>query len=174
MKHWDQLKEIANDNYGLVTFNEAREFCVAEVELARWTKKGWLDKRGWGVYRLADFPVDEKSRFAEAVALCGGGMVYGEGVLALNNLALVNPGKIKVAINRKFRRKVPEWVEPIQVKEVDTTYYYGIPSQKLSDAIRICRKTVPKERLISAIDEAEREGLIFGEELNTLRKEMGV
>lgn len=172
MKHWDQLKEIANDNYGLVTFNEAKEVCVAEVELSRWAKKGWLDKRGWGVYRLADFPVDEKARFAEAVALCGGGVLYGEAVLALNNLALVNPGKLKVAINRKFRRKVPGWVEPIQVKEVQATAYYGIPSQKLADAIRSCIKTVPKDRLISAVDEAEREGLIFGDELNSLRKEM--
>lgn len=174
MKHWDQLKEIANDNYGLVTFSEAKEVCVADVELTRWAKKGWLDKRGWGVYRLADFPIDEKSRFAEAVALCGGGVLYGEAVLALNNLALVNPGKLKVAINRKFRRKVPGWVEPIQVKEVQATAYYGIPSQRLSDAIRSCIKTVPKDRLISAVDEAEREGLIFGEELNTLRKEMNV
>lgn len=173
MKHWDQLREIANDNYGLITFDEARTFCVAEVELTRWTKKGWLEKRGWGVYRLADYAVDEKARFAEAVALCGGGHVYGDGVLALHNLALVNPGKIKVAITRKLRRRLPEWVEPVRVMEIRQTAYYGIPSQTLADAIRVSSKIVPHDRLVSAIGEAEREGLIFGEELKKIREEIG-
>lgn len=172
MKHWDQLEEIATDNYGLITFDEASEFCVASVELHRWTMKGWLEKRGRGVYRLAKFPVDERTRFAEAVALCGGGYIYGEGVLAIHNLALVNPGKVEVAVERKLRRSLPKWIDPVYVKKVDGTYYYGIPSQKLADAIRSCVGAIPRDRLISAVKDAEREGILFGKELKDLKKDM--
>ena len=172
MKHWDQLKEIAADNYGLITFDDAKEFCVASVELPRWVKMGGLEKRGRGVYRLANFPVDERTRFAEAICLCGGGCVYGEGVLAMHNLAFVNPGKVKVAVERKLRRCLPEWVEPVYAKNVDRTLYYGIPSQKLSGAIRSCIGVVPRDRLISAVKDAEREGYLFGKELKDLKLEI--
>lgn len=172
MKHWDQLSEIAHDNYGLVTYSEAKEVCVADVELSRWAKKGWLEKRGWGVYRLSGYPVEERSRFAEAVALCGGGVVYGEGVLALHNLALVNPGKITVAVERRLRRALPDWVVAKRVMNVNETMYYGIPSQRLDDAIRVCRAIVPRDRLLSAVAAAEKDGLLFGIDLRRLKEEM--
>lgn len=172
MKHWDQLCEMAHDNYGLITYSEAKNVCVADVELSRWVKKGWLEKRGWGVYRIAGYPVEEKSRFAEAVALCGGGVVFGEGVLALHNLALVNPGKVTVAVMRKLRRTLPNWVEVKRMATVNEAMYFGIPAQRLDDAIRTCRATVPRDRLLSAIAAAEKEGLLFGPELLRLKEEM--
>ena len=87
MKHWDQLREIANDNYGLITFDEARTFCVAGVELTRWTKNGWLEKRGWGVYRLAAYYGILSQTLVDAIRvsskivppiLCKNGQVFGE------------------------------------------------------------------------------------------------
>lgn len=172
MKHWDQLYDIAMENYGIITFSEARSFCNACVELPRWVSKGWLVKRGRGVYRLAKAMPDEKARYAEAVALCGGGCIYGESVLALHDLALVNPCKIKVAVNRRINRTLPEWVDVVHENHVEQTVYFGIPCQRLSAAIKTCKSIVPRERLISAVADVEREGLIFGNELVELKKEI--
>jgi len=174
MKHWDQLYDIAMENYGIITFSEARSFCNACVELPRWVSKGWLVKRGRGVYRLAKAVPDEKARYAEAVALCGGGCIYAESVLSLHDLALVNPGNVKVALSRRISRALPGWVDVVHVGQVDKTAYFGIPCQRLSAAIKTCKTIVPRERLISAVSDAEREGLIFGNELADLRKEMDV
>lgn len=173
MKHWDQLYDIAMENYGIITFSEASSFCNACVELPRWARKGWLVKRGRGVYRLAKAMPDEKARYAEAVALCGGGCIYGESVLALHDLALVNPGYVKVAMSRRVSRALPEWVDIIRVDRIEQTAYFGIPCQRLSEAIKTCKAIVPRERLISAISDAEHEGLIFGKELAGLKKEIG-
>lgn len=129
-------------------------------------------KRGRGVYRLAKAMPDEKARYAEAVALCGGGCIYGESVLALHDLALVNPGKIKVAVNRRINRTLPEWVDVVHENHVEQTVYFGIPCQRLSAAIKTCKSIVPRERLISAVADVEREGLIFGNELVELKKEI--
>lgn len=171
MKHWDQIREMAEENYGIVTAAEARDICPSGVELARWVKKGWLEKRGWGVYRLARFAPSEYDRYAEAVALCGTGVIFGESVLALHNLAFVNPGRVKVSVNSKVRRRLPGWVEIVSGGVASTAVYYGIPCQSLADAIIVCRATVPWDRLKKAIGEAEKMGLLFGPELKTVRKE---
>jgi len=171
MKHWDQIREIAEENYGIVTAAEARDISPSGVELARWVKKGWLEKRGWGVYRLARFMPSEYDRYAEAIALCSTGVVYGECVLALHNLALVNPGRVKVSVNSKIRRKLPDWIEIVRGGVVSTAVYHGVPCQTLADAIIACRATVPRERLRKAIGEAEKLGLLFGSELQDVRKE---
>ena len=174
MKHWDQLYDIAMENYGIITFSEARSFCNACVELPRWVSKGWLVKRGRGVYRLAKAMPDEKARYAEAVALCGGGCIYGESVLALHDLAFKAP---KAA---GFQRTAPgsekgdmTLYDDFRADGIEQTAYFGIPCQRLSAAIKTCKAIVPRERLISAVADAEREGLIFGSELAELKKEIG-
>jgi len=172
VKHWDQIREIAEENYGIVTAAEARDICPSGVELARWVKKGWLEKRGWGVYRLSRFAPSEYDRYAEAVALCGTGVVFGESVLALHNLALVNPGRIKVAVSSKVRRKLPDWIEIVSGGVTSSAVYCGIPCQRLADAIIACKATVPRDRLKKAVDDAEKLGLVFGPELKDTRKEL--
>lgn len=172
MKHWDLIREIAEDNYGIVTAAAAREICPSGVELARWVKKGWLERRGWGVYRLSRFTPSEYDRYAEAIALCGAGVVYGESVLALHNLALVNPGRVKVSVGSKMRRKLPDWVEVVPERVSSTAVYCGVPCQKIADAIIACKTTVPRDRLKQAVTDVEKSGLVFGAELKSLRKEM--
>lgn len=52
MTHFDDIYEIAADNYGLVTFAEAREADATGGELGRWVAQGRLKRRGRGTYRL--------------------------------------------------------------------------------------------------------------------------
>ena len=96
--------------------------------------------------------------------MCGGGCIYGESVLALHGLALVNPGRVKVAVSRRISRALPEWVHVVRADNIEQTAYFGIPCQRLSAAMKTCKAIVPRERLISAVRDAEREGLVFGNE----------
>ena len=41
----------------------------------------------------------------------------------------------------------------------------------VADAIRTCRGTVMRERLVDAIDEAERQGLVGRQEYQELKRE---
>ena len=49
--------------------------------------------------------------------------------------------------------------------------YEGIARQTVADAIRICKATVMKERLIEAIEDAGRQGLVGRQEYQELKKE---
>jgi len=77
---------------------------------------------------------------------------------------------VKVSVNSKVRRRLPDWVEIVSGGVASTAVYYGIPCQSLVDAKIVCRATVPRYRLKKAIGEVEKMGLLFGPELKTVRK----
>lgn len=173
MAHFDDIYELAVDNYGLITSPEAKSLGVAKSELNRWVGIGRLLKRGQGVYKLVRYVPTEYDRYAEAVALVGdGSFLFGEAVLAMHGLALANPGRISVGTTKRVRRELPEWVQPVTVSGKTVTSYEGIPSQSLAEAILECRGMVMGERLKSAVEDARREGLITKDEFEHLRKEL--
>ena len=173
MAHFDDIYELAADNYGLITSAEAKNLGVAKSELNRWVGMGRLLKRGQGVYKLVRYVPTEYDRYAEAVALVGdGSFLFGEAVLAMHGLALVNPRRISVGTTKRVRRELPEWVQPVTVSGKTVTSYEGIPSQCLAEAILECRGMVMGERLKSAVEDARREGLITKDEFEHLRKEL--
>lgn len=173
MTHFDDIYELAADNYGLVTSAEAKSLGVVKSELNRWVGIGRLLKRGQGVYKLVRYVPTEYDRYAEAVALVGdGSFLFGEAVLAMHGLALVNPRRISVGTTKRVRRELPEWVQPVTVSDKMVTSYEGIPSQSIAEAILECRGVVMEERLKSAIEDARREGLITKDEFERLRKEL--
>ena len=102
MAHFDDIYDIAIDNYGLVTASQAKEEGVTAVELNRWCKSGRLEKRGYGVYKLTRWVPTPNDGFAEALALVGeGSYLRGTAVLSMHELALVNPRTIKVATTKR-------------------------------------------------------------------------
>lgn len=174
MAHYDDIYDMAVDNYGLVTAAQARGEGITSVELRRWCKNGWLDHRGHGVYKIAHWVPTPLDGYAEALALVGdGSYLRGTAVLAMHDLALVDPRTIKVATEKRVRRKLPSWVAPVPAKEGDrTTYYEGIRSQRVADALRECRHAVMRERLVDATRQAKREGLITEKEYGELQEEL--
>lgn len=173
MTHFDDIYELAADNYGLITSAEAKNLGVAKSELNRWVGMGRLLKRGQGVYKLVRYVPTEYDRYAEAVALVGdGSFLFGEAVLAMHGLALANPRRISVGTTKRVRRELPEWVQPVTMSGKTVTSYEGIPSQSLAEAILECRGMVMGERLKSAVEDARREGLITKDEFEHLRKEL--
>jgi hypothetical protein len=173
MSHFDDIYEIAADNYGVVTYAQAHEAGVEGVELSRWVASGRLERVGHGVYRLARWVPTGRERYAEALALVGpDAVLWGESVLALLGLAYVNPGAVYIAPGRRVRRELPAWVRLASAPVTRRAAYEGIACQELGEAILACRGRVLTERLRDAADEAGREGYITKGEHKALREEL--
>ena len=97
-------------------------------------------------------------------------------MLFRSGLALVNPRRIRVATPRRVRAKLPEWIQVVNqtVDPSDITTYELIPSTTVAHAIAACRGTVIGEQLLTAIDDAHRQGLINSGEQTALRAELQV
>ncbi|NDK30895.1 type IV toxin-antitoxin system AbiEi family antitoxin domain-containing protein [Nesterenkonia haasae] len=172
-KYRDIVREIALDHYGYVTTNEAAEAGVPAIELPKLAARGGLENVAYGIYRVPDVPPTRYDQYAEALLRAGeGAYLHGESVLALFGLADVNPRRIKVATPRRARAKLPPFVELTPVRgEVQTTFYEGLRSQSVADAILECRGRIEADRLRSAAEQARAEGLVTTAEWQAMRKE---
>ena len=174
MTIYDDIYEIAADNYGLVTSAEAKEVGASDKELSRIAKDGRLTRIGYGVYRIKHWVPTGLDPYAEAVALVGqGAYLFGESVIAMHALAPTNPARIHVATPNRVRRSLPASVKVVRRPDCgDTTEYEGIPSQTIPAAIRSCEGTMMTERLIDAAHRAKELGLIRAEEEAALLEEL--
>lgn len=173
MKNFDKVYEAAADRYGLITVEDAARLGIHRKQLLFWEANGRLERCGRGVYRVKYHVPTPYDHYAEAVALVGrDAIIYGDGVLAMHNLGLVNPRQIKVAVGRRVRKTLPEWIRLVRKADgVREETFEGIACQTVADAIRDCRGTVMRERLVDAIDEAERQGLVGLRECQALKAE---
>ena len=174
MKNYDAIYEYAADNYGLITSSVAKSLGIPNVELVKLAHRGRLCRIGHGVYRLAHYIPTAFDKYAEAVAVVGNGaMIYGESVLAMHNLALVNPVAIQIAVQSRVRKTLPEYIKVVYPeKACDEVEYEGVPSQSVFEAILVCKGAVMSERLIEAVGEARRQGLISEAEATTARTKL--
>ena len=173
MKNFDKVYETAADRYGLITVEDAAGLGIHRKQLLLWQSMGRLERCGRGVYRIRYHVPTPCDHYAEAVALVGReAIIYGDAVLAMHNLGLVNPKQIQVAVGKRVRRKLPRWIRLVKkTDDVREESFEGIACQRVADAIRTCRGTVMKERLVEAIDEAARQGLVDRQEYKNLKKE---
>ena len=174
MTAYEKIYEVAADNYGFITTKEAGLLGIPKSEMSALAKRNRLVRHGYGVYRLAThYQPTEYDGYAEAVLLAGeGAAVWGESVLAMHDLALVNPPVIEVATNRRVRRKLPGWIKMSRRATGDIDYYQGIPCQKLADAIRLCKGAIMAERLADGVRKAEANGELRLGEAKALLKEI--
>lgn len=172
MKYRDIVREIALDHYGFVPSKEAVKAGVPAVELPKLSARGGLENVAYGLYRVPETPPTKYDQFAEALLRVGAtSYLHGESVLALFGLADVNPRKIRVAVRRRARPRLPGFVELIQTKDdVRTTLYEGLESQTVADAILECRGHVETSRLLTATTQARADGLLTTKELRRVRK----
>jgi hypothetical protein len=162
IKYREIVRQIALDHYGYVTTKNAVEAGVPAVELPKLAARGGLENISYGLYRVPDMTPTANDQFAEALLRVGeGAFIHGESVLALFGLADVNPRKIKVAVSRRARPKLPPFVELTYVKgNSQTTFYEGLKAQPLADAILECRGRIEAERLLDAARQARKDGLL--------------
>ena len=168
------LQEMAADAFGLVTAREAAEAGIGPQTLHALARRGRLERRGHGVYRVLPHVPGEMDRYAEALAWVGkGALVWGESVLALNGLGWVEPAVVWVWTDRRCRKRLPSWVRLAKGKgRPGQTFYEGVACQEAGEAILACRGRVMPERLVAAVREARRKGLLGAKEATALAKEV--
>jgi len=176
MSYYEKIYEYAANNYGLITSTEARTIGIPNVELVKLAGRGRLTRIGHGVYRIYHYVPTPLDKYAEAVAMVGAdAYIYGESVLALHGLALVNPTTIRIAVPTRVRKKLPSFISVIVIKDMigqDITSYEGIPSQSVFSAIIACKATVMTERLEDAVREAQKQGLITKIETGIIKRKL--
>jgi predicted transcriptional regulator of viral defense system len=165
------LWEVALDQHGLVTTQDARRLGVPAVELRKLAQRGSLERVGHGVYRMVDLPRTEHEDYAAAVALVGrDAYLTHDAVLALHDLALVNPRAVRVATPHRVRLStLPSSVKVVLRTDLgpdDVTSYDGIPSTSVAQALVDCVGLVMTSRLREAAEEARSRGLVGGREYN--------
>ena len=175
MSKFDEISELAIENYGIVTAAEAVKIGVALKDVYEWIHSGRLEKAGRGVFRLRNYPYSEYCHYAEAVALVGkGAWICGDSVLAMHNLALVNPLRICVATTRRVRRTLPEWIEVVKKSgDEDKDDFNGIPCQNLASVLIEAKGRLMLERLHQAIIEARGRGLLAIRDNERIKKAFG-
>lgn len=172
VRYRDVVREIAYDNYGYVTTKDAADAGVPAIELPKLAARGGLTNVAYGLYRVPDVPLTRFDQFAEALLRVGeGAYLHGESVLALFGLADVNPRRIKVAVPRRARAKLPAFIELTQVPDdARTIFYEGLASQPVAEAILECRGRIETERLMDAARKARQEGLLTTTQWRQVRK----
>ena len=174
MKHFDEFYNLAEGNFGLVTYAQAKSAGVMIPELQRWLKKGWIERPARGVYRVSRFPASECDPYAIAVEAVGGdAYLYGESVLALLRLVPTNPTWIYVASPRRVRRKVGDGIVIVRgASGAKAANYLGVRSQPLADALVACGTTVRGDRRLRAAEEGLRQGYLGKEDFARIAKEI--
>lgn len=173
MNYRQTVREIALDQYGYVTTRDAADVGVPAVELRKLAARGALTNVAYGLYRLADTRPTEYDQFAEALLRVGdGAYLRGDAVLALHQLALVNPRRIRVGVPRRVRTALPEFIDlhEEEIPEADLTVYEGLRSTTVARALVDCRGQVMAERLLDGAKEAKAEGLLTAREYARVRR----
>ena len=175
MSYYDQIYELAVDNYYLISTQDAADAGIPPVELPKLAQRGKLENISRGLYRLTRRVPHQNDAYATAVARVGrGAYLFGESVIAMLGLAPTNPAYICVATPNRTRRRLPPSIR-LKRREGDeiSTVYDGIPSQSVANAIRSARETMMDERLREAAERAREEGYLSKVEYASLKDEMG-
>ncbi|MBI2169851.1 MAG: type IV toxin-antitoxin system AbiEi family antitoxin domain-containing protein [Actinobacteria bacterium] len=171
-----QLHERALDQYGYVTTRDAEDLGVPAVELRKITHRGGVDHVAYGLYRFEDVPRTGRDQFMEAVLRVGPeAYLTHDAVLALHDLGLVNPRRIRVGTPRRARPRLPQYIEVVRrrLDPHELTVYEGIASATVARALLDCRGLTMGERLVDAAREAARRGLLRRSEADQVLSELG-
>ena len=174
MTYRQVLRWHAFDTHGVVTTAAAAELGVPAVELRKLARRGALQHVGYGVYRMTEVPPTPLTEYAEAVAMLGpDAVIADEAVLAWYGLAQVNPRKIRIALGRRTRAKLPPTVEVVyrDLTAADVTVVEGVPMMTVAAALRACQGRVMTERLRQGAREALERHLIDAQTETALRLE---
>jgi len=176
-----RLWEIALDQHGFVTTDDARALGIAAHTLRFLAQRGTLRREAHGVYRFERFPASNADDYMQAVLWTGrpDAALAHETALDLLDLADVNPDRVHVTvpIGARVRR---QGGERIVVHEEDLTaadlgWWQGIRCATAATAIRqvIDADTTQVHLISQAVETARARGAITAEERDALLKRMG-
>jgi len=134
------LLDQAQQQYGFLTPEDAREVGVNPTQLRLMAARHTLERRGWGLYRMPTVPPTDLDAYMEAVLWTGRrGVLSHETALDLYDLCDVNPSAIHLTVPRDFRTRKdmsPAYrLHRGEVDEADVRWHEGIPIVAVEQAI---------------------------------------
>lgn len=167
------LLDVAGEQRGFITPQDAVRVGVPRVELPKMAARGVLEHRSHGVYRIPNFPVRRNDDLMEATLWAGGlGVISHESALELWGLADVNPRKINLTVGRRIRRAHGEayrvWVADLSTADID--HRDDIPLTTVRRSILDAATTGTDPQMIEqALRNADRYDLVGIDEIAELR-----
>ncbi len=156
----------AVDDFGLITSAEAAELGMSNAEMVQQAAMGKLVRVGRGVYRMPIWPHQKAAPYAIAVKTVGeGASLYGESVVALLELAPIDPTKMWIAVPKRTRKNLGEGTKLVKAGNIVSTWIEGIPCQPVAEAIASAAATIGPKRARQAAEEALRQGYITESDL---------
>lgn len=180
-RNYKMLFELAEDNYGFVTAEDARRAGIRPQRLAEMARRGALRQEGSGVYRLQPFPTHALDAYKKATLWPYGreAVLSHDTALELYGVSDVNPAKIHLTVPKRYRvrhRQVPAVyrLHHEDLDEREVTRFEGLPIVTAAKAIRQCHEAhLRRDLLRQALEEAKEQGLVDRHEYKRLADELG-
>src|SRR3982751_4129599 len=102
---YNQIVQLAADNYGYITTEEAEAARITPHRLLELARRGQLERRGTALYRVPLIPPTPLDPYREATLWPRGavGVISHQTALDLYGLGDVNPVKIHITVPRAHR-----------------------------------------------------------------------
>lgn len=172
------IVEIATDQHGYVTQEDARRAGVGTWALARMAERGTIERVSQGVYRVPMIPRGPLDEYMQAALWPRGvrGVLSHQTALELYELSDVNPAKIHLTVPRSHRiqRTVPDlyMVHRDDLAGEEIGALEDIPIVTAMRAVRDCHAAGLGPALIAqAIEDGRRRGIFSAPQARQLRRE---
>lgn len=171
--------EVAADQYGYVTVDQARGAGVVPKTLHAMVRRGTLEHVSNGVYRVRAISPSPRAEFMEASLWPRRvqGVISHDSALVLHGLSDVNPARVHITVPRRHRilRSVPfvYVVHRADLAPHEVEYVDGIPVTSPARTIRDCHEAHLGRALVrQALEDGLRRGLIGTAEAGQLALEL--
>ena len=182
MGRQNQLFEIADRQQGFFTAKQAEECGYVRSNFHLRLTSGEWAQEGRGIYRLARYPVTNRSElvlwslWSRNLKDVPQGVWSHETALDIHELSDVMPSKMHMTVPRGFRRRIeiPKVLclhyAHLGQSEIEDRQGYRVttPVRTLLDVFEV--ETVADNFLVQAVHQALERGLVVEEELHSLEK----
>lgn len=171
----ETLVEIAADQHGLLTIDQARQRGVSPGSVRTLAARDQLERRSQGLYRVRALPFGPDAELMEAVLWTGGrGVIVGESALALWELADANPRRVHLGLpmgNRVRRADADRFfIRHIDDLARDRDVHRGIPTLTPRRALEdFILSGLSADLALQGIETGRRRGLIGERSVADLR-----
>lgn len=173
----EQLREIALDQHGFVTTDQALDAGLVHADLSKLVSRGRLERVAHGVYRVPQVAETGLDQYQLAVLWAGTeqACLSHETALVVRGISDINPERIHLTVprTRRLRRSGGERYvvhkENLEPREI--IWWEGIRTASVPTSIRQCiESSVPTYLIKQALQEARGTSLLLANEHARLRK----
>jgi predicted transcriptional regulator of viral defense system len=163
----DRLREVAFDQHGFVTTEQALEVDVSNASLSMMVRRGRLERVEHGLYRVPQIPVTQYDEFHRAVLWAGFPQTCLSHDTALDawGISDINPNEIHITVGTKRRigKAIPKFyvIHRLELAPGQITWWEGIPTVSAATAVEQCIVTgTPTYLIRQALERSVPAGII--------------